>query len=144
MTHAATTTLDARTLGRPEKPIDPARVRDLAALGLSSEMIATRIGVARRTLFDRMERDPEIRQAFDEGLAEGVEFAARGLQALIAQGNLGALIFYLKSRGGFKDPPSNAPSVVINIGEQKAPVTIESVNDLIEEQRALIEGHSMA
>ena len=43
--------------GRPLVQINLSRVRELAALGLTVEQIADRIGVCRRTLFSRMSTD---------------------------------------------------------------------------------------
>ena len=113
--------------GRPLVQINLSRVRELAALGLTVEQIADRIGVCRRTLFSRMSTDPAIRGAMDEGLAEATEFAARTLFDMAREKNLGALIFWLKTKGRFNTPrePAPTPSVVVNVGSEPAPVNLE-------------------
>jgi hypothetical protein len=131
-----------KAIGRPPAVIDLCRVRDLAALGLSADQITDRLGISRRTLFNHMAADPAIRAAMDEGLSEAIEFAARTLFDMAREKNLGALIFWLKTKGGFNVPkePTPTPAVIVNIGSQPAPVTLEHVHDMAERQAALLRG----
>jgi hypothetical protein len=57
--------------GRPPTPIDTEIVRRTAAIGCTMEEVAAVLGVPRRTLYDRMEQDPEIQRALDKGRAQG-------------------------------------------------------------------------
>src|SRR4051812_30001869 len=95
--------------GRRLAHINPDQVRELAGLGMTAEQIASRIGVSRRTLFDRMRREPGLRRAFDEGVAVAIELAARLLwELVIRERKAAALIFWLKVRGGFTVPKEAA------------------------------------
>lgn len=128
--------IEPRLSGRPPAAIDLHRVRDLAALGLSAEQIADRLGICRRTLFNRMATDPSIRAAMDEGLSEATEFAARTLFDMAREKNLGALIFFLKTRGGFHVPKEaqQVPAVTVNITPSSRPVTFGRVAELVRRQ----------
>jgi hypothetical protein len=57
--------------GRPPTPIDLDVVRRAAGIGCTVDEIAAVLGVPRRTLYDRMEQDLEIRRALDEGRDQG-------------------------------------------------------------------------
>ena len=127
-----------KSSGRPPAVIDLPRVRDLAALGLSAEKIADRLGVCRRTLFNRMATDPSIRAAMDNGLSEATEFAARTLFDMAREKNLGALIFFLKTKGGFHVPKEAPPAVTVNLGSQSAPARFDRAAELAEEQARVL------
>lgn len=112
-------------------------MRELAALGLSAEQIADRLGISRRTLFSRMATDPEIRASMDAGLSEATEFCARTLLDMAGERNLGALIFWLKTRGGYTVPKDPPPPVVVNVGSMPAPVDTDAIKAMVERHRRL-------
>jgi hypothetical protein len=58
-------------LGRPSAEIDPEKVENAAALGATIDEIATILGVGRRTLYDRLDADPELKESLDRGRAKG-------------------------------------------------------------------------
>jgi hypothetical protein len=91
-----------RSVGRPKIVIDVDRVRLLASHGMSGQQIAARLNISERTLWNKLSEDESVRAAFDEGIAIGVDYATSKLFELIEQGNLGAICFYLRSRGGFR------------------------------------------
>ena len=102
-----------RPAGRPRGPeIDVDAIRALAALGLNATTIAARLGLSRRTLFERLETDPAARAAYDEGLADLVSLAAGKLRELIEAGNVTAAIFVAKTKGGFSTPRDNGQTAV--------------------------------
>lgn len=131
-----------KAAGRPPTPIDLSRLRDLAALGLSADQIADRLGISRRTLFNRMAAEPQIRATMDAGLSEATEFCARTLLDMARERNLGALIFWLKTRGGFNVPKEAAPAVAvqIHIDATEAPVDFDHVDRLAARQAELLRG----
>ena len=125
--------------GRPRVDIDMNEVRRLAALGLSAEVIADRLGVSRKSLFNVMNRDPAVRDAMNQGLSEGIDFAASKLHDLINEGNLGAICFYLRTRSWI--PPKAEVTVTVRNGDTNGPLTIDGhVSDLAEEHRRLLDG----
>jgi hypothetical protein len=56
-------------------------------------------------------------------------------------GDLGAIIFFLKTRGGFNVPrePQAPPTVTVNLGSQPASVTSAHAYHLLAEQRRYLE-----
>lgn len=88
---------------RQKIEIDLQKVEDLAAQGLTFEQIATCLGTTDRTLLNRRKESSEVSEAIKRGRERGVALAASQLQNLIAQGNLGAVIFYLKAKGGWTE-----------------------------------------
>lgn len=125
-----------RPMGRPRIAIDVAEITRLAALGLSADQIADRLGVSRRTLFNRMNEDPAAREAMDQGLSEGIDFAASKLHELISEKNLGAICFYLRTRGHWRA----APQVIQVTHSNTAPPTIDGhIFDLAARQSALLD-----
>ncbi len=98
--------------GRPRKAeIDADAIRALAALGLNATTIAARLGLSRRTLFERLAEDPVAREAYDEGLADLVTTAGAKLRELVEAGNVTALIFVLKTKGGWLTPRDASPAL---------------------------------
>jgi hypothetical protein len=91
--------------GRPRAKIDPARVAELAGQQMSIGDIATCLGISRRCLFNRMKQEPELRTAYEHGLAVGVAKAAGVIKKAINEGNLKAAMFFLKTKGGWTAPP---------------------------------------
>jgi hypothetical protein len=125
--------------GRPRSEVDMNEVRRLAGLGLSAENIADRLNVSRKTLFNIMNRDSAIRDAMNQGLSEGIDFAASKLHDLIDQGNLGAICFYLRTRSWI--PPKTEVNVTIRREDFGGAPTIDGhIFDLAEEHRRLLDG----
>ncbi len=79
--------------------------------GLNATTIAARLGLSRRTLFERLQDDPVARAAYDDGLADLVTTAGAKLRELIEAGNVTAIIFTLKVKGGFLTPREASPSL---------------------------------
>lgn len=88
---------------REKIELDLQKVEDLAAQGLNIEQIATCLGISDWTIYQRQRENSEVSEAIKRGRERGVALAASQLQNLIAQGNLGAVIFYLKAKGGWTE-----------------------------------------
>lgn len=93
--------------GRPQKPIDVAKVRSLAAIHCTDEEIASVLDISVDTLSRRKKEDPEVLNALEGGRNQG-KASLRRLQWQAAQkGNSALLIFLgkniLKQRDKFED-----------------------------------------
>lgn len=88
---------------REKIKLDLQQVEDLAAQGLTFEQIATCLGISDKTIYRRKGESSEVSEAIKRGRERGVALAASQLQNLIAHGNLGAVIFYLKAKGGWTE-----------------------------------------
>lgn len=61
--------------------------------------VATRCGVARKTVHERINRDPELAQVVQDARDSLVDLAESEIRKLIEQGNIAAIIFTLKTWG---------------------------------------------
>lgn len=95
-----------KTKGRPELVIDPAsyeEIRRMASLGMKFDHICFVLGVSPRAVRNKRKAIPELDAAFNRGRAQGEMFASGMLIEKIRAGNLGAIIFYLKSQHGWRE-----------------------------------------
>lgn len=70
---------------------------------LTAEQIAGHLGVARQTFFDIKKRDERVELAFQRGKSKAVATVAKNLVQRANSGSDVAAIFYLKTRGGWKE-----------------------------------------
>lgn len=70
---------------------------------VKAEMIADSLGIGRNTFFKIVKRDPEVAILYKKGLASAVKDVSESLIEAARNGNITAMIFYLKTRGGFKE-----------------------------------------
>ena len=91
--------------GRPRwQPPDRQAVEDLAARGLTEGQIAAALGISHDTLINKKREFSEFSEAIARGKAKGVETIANVLFDKAQAGNLTAIIFYLRTRGGWHEP----------------------------------------
>jgi len=85
--------------------IDEKMVAQVEALSafLSAEQIAGYLGICRKTFFNYMNEFTELRTAMDRGMAKAIGTVAQGLVQQAKEGNTTAAIFYLKTKGGWKE-----------------------------------------
>tara|TARA_B100000530_G_C15885801_1_gene459342 strand:+ start:582 stop:962 length:381 start_codon:yes stop_codon:yes gene_type:complete len=91
--------------GRPKIELSrkqKSEVETLAAV-LTTEQIADYFGISRRVFFDILDRDEEVSALYKKGKARAVGFVAQNLMQKARGGDLGAQIFYLKTRAGWKE-----------------------------------------
>lgn len=88
---------------KPRKEIDLGEVERLASLGLTREQIALSLGVSTSTLYNRLRDDEEFAEAVKRGEAMGISAVASKLMDQINEGNTTAMIFFLKSRAGWRE-----------------------------------------
>jgi hypothetical protein len=92
--------------GRKEwlpSPEDLQRAEQMASRGLSLTSIAGGLGISTSTFFDKMRKYPELSKCIKRGAASAVEEVANKLFETALAGNVTAMIFFLKSRAGWKE-----------------------------------------
>lgn len=91
---------------KPKKEFDLAEVERLASLGLTREQIAASLGASVSTIYGRLRDDEEsadFAEAIKRGRAKANVFVGGKLMEQINEGNTTAMIFYLKSRAGWRE-----------------------------------------
>ena len=88
---------------KPKIQIDLEEVEKLAALGLSREQIADGLGISASTFYARQRESKDFAEAVKRGEAKGVGVVASALMKQIKEGNVTAMIFYLKAKAGWRD-----------------------------------------
>ena len=87
--------------GRPKIEITPEmcdKAEALAAQGLNREQIASVLGFAAGTLYEKQKEYPEFYEAIKRGADKGIATIANSLFQSAKGGNITAQIFYLKNR----------------------------------------------
>ena len=79
-----------------------AEVETLAAV-LTAQQLADYFGVGRTTFFTMMNRDPDLAERYKRGRARAVGSVAQSLLAKARSGNVTAMIFFLKTQGGWRE-----------------------------------------
>lgn len=112
-----------RGRGQPEKEIDLKQVEAICQLQVTDEELASVLGVSRKTIERRKERD-DFREAMERGRSKGLVSLRRAQYQTAIGGNATMLIWLGKIWAGQKDPSLNkevapdvnAPKPSIKIG----------------------------
>ncbi|HHF7111073.1 TPA: LuxR C-terminal-related transcriptional regulator [Haemophilus influenzae] len=88
---------------KPKIEIDLSMVESLAAQGLTNQQIADSLGISERTLQNRKKDNAEFAEAIKKGKAKGIAVVTNALMKKIKAGNVAAMIFFLKTQGGWKE-----------------------------------------
>jgi hypothetical protein len=115
--------------GRPAKEITEDQMAQVEALGavLSLEQVADYFGIGKTTFYAIMERQPEVGERYKKGKSRAISDVAQGLLKQARDGNLTAMMFYLKTQAGWREtePKSedqeSAPPLSISF-EVSAPI----------------------
>ena len=111
-------------MGRPRKELTDEQVTQVEKLSavMTQEQIGDFMGITDRTLRQRITDDPRVSSAYKRGRAQALGSAGASLLALVRKGNLGAICFYLKTQGGWRETTrtevtgvENAPAVRIKV-----------------------------
>tara|TARA_Y100001937_G_scaffold2595_1_gene3251 strand:- start:2447 stop:2869 length:423 start_codon:yes stop_codon:yes gene_type:complete len=92
--------------GRPKIEITPElckKAESLSAQGLTMNQIASVLGIGESTLYEKINDYPEFSESIKRGKDKGIEQITNALFTSAKEGNLGAMIFFLKNRAGWKD-----------------------------------------
>lgn len=89
--------------GRRPIPIPIEQVEALAQRGLTQGQIADALGVSLATLQRRRQDSEEFDAALKKGTALGIAAVANRLMERINSGDTTAMIFFLKTRAGWKE-----------------------------------------
>ena len=100
---------------KPFIEIDLEKVEELASHGLTMEQIATSLGLSESTLYRRKRTVTEMTEAIKRGRQKGVATIANKLYASAEGGNLAAMIFFLKTQGGWKETSKQAISGELDV-----------------------------
>lgn len=103
--------------------LDLQKVEELAAQGLSYRQIACLLGVSERTLYYRLRIDDSFCAAVERGRASAVVEVVPKLKELALAGNLTALVFFLKTVGGFSEKR----------GEEERQERLQAANEVMAE-----------
>lgn len=117
-------------MGRKQIPIDLDKVRKLAGDGLTDEEIALCLGISTDTIGRRKKDSAEFADAIKEGKAIAAGTVANALMELVKRKNLGAIVWYEKTRRGLSD----RLSVDVDWREQaqKDGIPADTISDVFE------------
>jgi len=93
-------------MARPSIKIDNdlcLKAESLAAQGLTSDQIASVLGMGESTLYEKQKQYPEFSEAIKKGRSKGIATITNTLFNKAKSGDNTAMIFYLKNRAGWKD-----------------------------------------
>jgi len=79
-----------------------AEVETLAAV-LTAAQIADFLGIGRTTFFALIERDADLSERYKRGKARAIGAVAQSLVTKARAGNVTAMIFFLKTQGGWRE-----------------------------------------
>lgn len=107
-------------MARPRIEIDISRVEELAAQGLSQAEICLVLGIGESTLYRRKHDLEVLTEAIKSGKAKAASEISNVLYQMAKKGDLGAVIWYEKTRRGLSDRQA-----VEHSGPAGAPIAIE-------------------
>jgi hypothetical protein len=115
--------------------MDEAQIAQVEALSayLSIEQIANYFGFSEDTFYELKKRDPRILRAYKKGKAKAIGIVASKLMKLIDQGDVTAIIFYLKTQGGWSTESKGTNIIKISFGNRTATEIINSTLTALEE-----------
>ena len=104
-------------------------VRRMAALGMTQDQIAYILADMKGRAFRKWLTElPELAEAYKTGCAEGTRTVASMLMDKVNEGNLSAIVFWLKTKGGFNTPKEALPAqTVAVVNATDKPRTIEAL-----------------
>lgn len=91
--------------GRPLTTLNDAQRAEVETLSavLTAEQIADFLGIGRTTFFALLNRDEDLSERYKRGKARAVGAVAQSLVTKARAGNVTAMIFFLKTQGGWRE-----------------------------------------
>lgn len=92
-------------MAREKKKLSSKEKDELETLSpfLTSEQMADYFGIARSTFYNILERDSELNGRYKRGKSKAIAISAGKLMKKVQDGNMTAIIFHLKTKGGWKE-----------------------------------------
>ena len=92
-------------VGRPKCELTKDQIEQIETLAsvLSIEHIANYFGISKVTFYKMMDENPEIVERYKRGKAKAIGTAGKSLLDKVREGNLTAIIFYLKTQAGWRE-----------------------------------------
>lgn len=102
---ALESTCPRRLGGRPLATVTDAQRAEVETLSavLTAEQIADFLGIGRTTFFAMLNRDEDLSERYKRGKARAVGSVAQSLVTKARAGNVTAMIFFLKTQGGWRE-----------------------------------------
>jgi len=104
--------------GRPEIVLtgeQKKKVRDLACI-CTTQQIADYLGISRRGFFNLIERDEGINALYKKGRIQAKKImGSRLFKKGVIEGDTTAMIFYMKTQGGWKAPAEEREEEAVKI-----------------------------
>lgn len=117
--------------GRPAKVLTDEQVVQVEALAafLTLEQVADYFGIGRTTFHSIMKRQPEVSERYKKGRMKAVVSVGKSLIDQAREGNTTAIIFYLKTQGGWKE----TQSVDLTLANEDKPKVYKSLKELFDD-----------
>ena len=90
-------------MARPRIEIDISRVEEYAAQGLTQAEICLCLGISETTLYSRKNESAVFEDAIKSGRAKAASEISNTLYQMARKGDLGAIVWYEKTRRGLTD-----------------------------------------
>lgn len=111
--------------GRPKTELTADQIEQVEKLAavLNQEQLCDYLEIPSRTFRAIMQRDEAVSAAYKKGSANAIGKVAQSLLKSATEGNITAQIFYLKTRGGWREAQPETqelPPVVIQLSPDEA------------------------
>jgi uncharacterized protein (DUF849 family) len=94
-----------KKVGRPKLALNDKQLNQVSELSpyLTTGQLADAMGISRATFFRILERDKKVLRLYKKGVSEMIAQIANNLVLQAANGNVTAAIFFLKTKGGWRE-----------------------------------------
>lgn len=127
------------------------KIEALAAV-LNIDQIADYMEISRSGFYEIMKRDPEVVECLKRGRVKTVAMAAGNLLKKVRDGDLRAIMFYLKTKGGYSEnininnemnpslePTQESPGNIIPMTYDEKKEMVRKYQEIIERQQEVVD-----